>query len=78
MSDILHTNTYLLSDFKLKILEKLLISIRMLKICCDSICKPLKMIFGQALVTGCFLLNEKKEMTKEMISEISKIIVQFV
>ena len=35
------------------------ISIRMLKICGDSICVPLQMIFKQALV--CFLRMEKRK-----------------
>ena len=52
------------------------ISIRMLKIYFGSICKPLEMTFNQALATGYFLLNgKKKEMTKEMTREVSKIIV---
>ena len=36
------------------------ISIRMLKICGDTICKPLELIFKQALTTGVFGLNGKK------------------
>ena len=35
----------------------------MLKICSDIICKPLALIFKQALTTGCFCLNGK--MTKK-------------
>ena len=46
------------------------ISIRVLKICGDSICVPLQMIFKQALV--CFLQNGKKEIlfpfTKRIIN----------
>ena len=36
------------------------ISIRMLKICGDTICKPLEMIFTQALNIVCFHLNGEK------------------
>ena len=57
------------------------ISIRILKICGDSIYQPLEKIFRQALITGVFLLNGKKVTlflsTKKMTSKISKIIVQF-
>ena len=57
------------------------ISIRILKICGDSIYQTLETIFRQALVTGVFLLNGKKVTlflsTKKMTSKISKIIVQF-
>ena len=36
------------------------ISIRMLKICGDTICKPLELIFKQALTTGVFPSERKK------------------
>ena len=36
------------------------ISIRMFKICSDSICKPLELIFKQALITGVFPSDWKK------------------
>ena len=36
------------------------ISIHMLKICGDTICKPLKMIFSQALTSGSFPSGWKK------------------
>ena len=36
------------------------ISIRMLKICGDTICKPLKLIFKQAVTTGVFASEWKK------------------
>ena len=36
------------------------ISIRMLKICGDIICKPLELIFKQALTTGVFPSKRKK------------------
>ena len=37
------------------------ISIHMLKICGDSICKPLEMIFSQALTSGSFSSEWKKD-----------------
>ena len=36
------------------------ISIRMIRICCKSICKPLELIFNQYINTGYFLLVWKK------------------
>ena len=56
------------------------ISIRMLKICGDSICKPLEIIFRQTLLTGMFPSEWKKELflfTKNATSKILKIIVKF-
>ena len=38
------------------------ISIRMVKICDDSICKPLKLYFQSSLEKVSFLMNEKKQM----------------
>ena len=53
----------------------------MLKICGDSICVPLEMIFKQAILLVCFLLNGKKEIlfpfTKRATNKILKIIDQF-
>ena len=57
------------------------LSIRMLKICADSICVPLEMIFKQALLTGVFSSEWKKVIlfpfTKRMKNKILKIIDQF-
>ena len=58
------------------------ITIRMLKICGDSICKPLETIFRQALLTCVFPSQWKKGNIvpvhkKKVTSKISKIIVQF-
>ena len=57
------------------------ISIRMLKICGDTICKPLVLIFKQALTTGVFPSEWKKgyivPFIKKRTSKTLKITVQF-
>ena len=58
------------------------ISIHMLKICGDTICKPLELIFKQTLTTGVFFrLNGKKAIlslvTKNVTNKTLKITVQF-
>ena len=57
------------------------ISIRMLKICGDTICKPLELIFKQALTTGVFPSEWKKAIlslvTKKATNKTLKITVQF-
>ena len=57
------------------------ISIRMLKICGDSIYEPLETILDKLFLLAFFLLNGKKVTlflsTKKVTSKISKIIVQF-
>ena len=57
------------------------ISIRMFKICGNTICKPLELIFKQALNTGVFLSEWKKAIfslvTKKATNKTLKIIVQF-
>ena len=57
------------------------ISIRMFKICGDSVYEPLEIIFRQALLTGVFPSEWKKgniaPVHKKVASKISKIIVQF-
>ena len=56
------------------------IGIRMLKICGDSICKPLEIIFRQTLLTGMFPSEWKKELflfTKNVTSKILKFIAKF-
>ena len=54
----------------------------MLKICGDTICKPLELIFKQTLTTGVFFrLNGKKAIlslvTKNVTNKTLKITVQF-
>ena len=54
----------------------------MLKICGDTICKPLELIFKQTLTTGIFFrLNGKKAIlslvTKNVTNKTLKITVQF-
>ena len=57
------------------------ISIRMLKICGDTICKPLESIFKQALTTGVFPSDWKKAIlsliTKKATNKTLKIFYQF-
>ena len=44
------------------------ISIQMLKICADTICKPLELIFKQALATSC--INHLLSITHEIYSSV--------
>ena len=39
-----------------------MVSIRMVKLCDASLCKPLELIFKSCLAIGNFLLNGKKQM----------------
>ena len=58
-----------------------MISIRMLKLCDDSICKPLEILFKTCLQNGRFPLEWKKPMLslfiRKVINELSKTLVQF-
>ena len=57
------------------------ISVRMLKICVDTICKPLELILKKLSPPACFRLNGKKAIlllvTKKAANKTLKITVQF-